>query len=152
MGKLGKILAVVIGVATAITIIGVLVWHFRFRKTNTTSATVVAPKRFSANIRGPGFPSPAPVESLGFYSPDNAYYAAALLPNTQDLVILQVQFAPNTWDVESSVARVLKDGASRRRVTAIELEQIYTDASVATSVRYGDQYQLVNIYGSDVPL
>lgn len=142
---------------TVVLLVAILWYLFSYKKLSpklpqkTSTETPPAPKSFTANIVGGGI-APTPIESIGFYAPDNAYYVAAVIPGTPDLVVLQIQFVPNTWNVYSTISRVMVNGSMRRRVTAVELEQIYTEAKVASAEKYGDKYKLTNIVGSDTPL
>jgi len=114
--------------------------------TATTVGAVlgIKPKTTKAVINGPGFPKDYPVENYGTF--ENRYYYAAVLPNTQNIVVLEVKFEVGTTDkVEQSISRVLVDGAKRSRTTDAELEQIYQDATVSTAKYYGDNYVLSKI-------
>lgn len=96
-------------------------------------------KTMKATINGPGFPKDYPVENYGFV--DKRFYYAAVLPQTDNIVILEVIFQTGTTNtIEQSVSRVLVGGATRSRTTDAELEQIYQDATVSTAKYYGDNY------------
>lgn len=146
MGNLGVIIA---SGLVALLLIGLGIWFFFFKK-KTSGPGTTNPYVFTANIVGPDINTP--IENIGFYKPDDAYYVAALVPNTTKLVILQVKFYPKTWNVSSSISRVLENGAARRRVTGTELEIIYADAILASDTKYGDRYKLTDIVGTTTPL
>ena len=102
-------------------------------------------KKMKAEIVGPGFPPNHPVENIGFLK--GRFYYAALLPNTKNVVVVQVKFKTGTmkYEMEESISRILTNGDQRDRTTGAELEQLYQDASVATAKYYGDKYVLANI-------